>query len=372
MNLSWLGGCLPFLLLVQDPPPPRPDLVARYAAILEKGPPDRRTLAAQALLSLGRSGFAALRKATDADPDLAKTVAVPPGGPPPALALVRLPPLGDDDVRAREAVKARDESAVRQLGTVAEPHLWEALDASPNRAALAALYAWPRPRGRPSPALKAELERGRDFDVSNRPLSEVLNETTVSWILLSPRDERVTLRLRGVTLADFLAAAAPHLAAVGEGDLLILVPHDRLGFADPAPAVWATADLAPKIETALDALARGDSGPIDALTGVGAYHALRRAARSGGEAFAERARAMRKSLAQRVYFIDPPKDDGEPITLSPAGSNRATVAAFEKAAGFAFEAVDARRLDEAAPAFRFRGIPAGLAARALAFRLNRL
>jgi hypothetical protein len=320
MNLPCPGGFLLFLLLLQDPPAPRPDLVARYARILEKGPDHRRDLATRALLSLGRSGHAALRRA-----DL-----------PPAIALVRLPAIGDDDSRAREAVRELNEDAIRRFGTLAEPFLWEALDTSPARAAslLRALYSPPdaAPPGRPSAALKAELDRRRDFDVTDRPLSELLNESPLSWILLSPRDERISLKLRGVSLRDFLRAAAPKLAAVPEGDLLILAPAERIASAEPGSVVWAPSDLVPKIEAALE------GGPVDGLTGVGAYHALRCA----GPAFAERASAMRKQLAQRVYFVDAPADDGPAITLSPTGNTQATLAAFEKAAGFPFEAVDSK------------------------------
>jgi len=82
---------------------------------------------------------------------------------------------------------------------------------------------------------------------------------------------------------------------------------------------------------------------------------------------------MKKLLEQRIYFIDGPADDGPRLDLAPAGATaRETIAAFEKAAGFALDIADRSRLDGAPPAFRFRGIPARLAARVLAFRLNRL
>ncbi len=378
MNLPWRGGAL-FLLLAAFSVQDRPDLAARYASILEKGPDARRDLAARALLSLGRPGHEAFKRVLAANPGLAKTLPAP-GDLPPPLALVRITRFPDEEKRAREDATS-SEPPRHAIGTAAEPFLWEALESrdavTATRAGglLRELYRPPDPAtpGRPSEALRAALDRKRDFDVADRPLSDVLNEESLSWILMSPRDERITLRMKGVTLREFLRLVAPKLAAVPLGDLLVLAPPDRIASAESGDVVWAPSELAPRIETALDALAQGDGAPIDGLTGVGAYHALRRAARSGGAAFTARADAMRKLLEQRIYFIDAPADDGPPLELSPVGKAAAqTVAAFEKAAGFALDIADRSRLDGAPPAFRFRGIPARLAARVLAFRLNRL
>ena len=362
-------------ILMQDPPLPRPDLAARYALVLEKGPDGRRDLAARALLSLGRPGHDALRRVLAANPGLAKSVP-PPGDLPPPVALVRIPADTLEEAKAREA--GTDDS-VRRFGTFAEAYLWEALDsrdaAIATRAAglLRRLYTAPDPAtpGRPSDALRAALDLKRDFDISDRALTEFLAGEPLSWILLSPRDERVTVRLKGVTLRDFLRIAAPKLAAVPVGDLLILAPPDRIASAEPDDAVWAPSELAPRIEAELDALARGEEGPINGLTGVGACHALGRAARTGGGKFSTKAGEMLKQVEQRVFFIG--DDGGPPLTLSPAGATaRETVAAFEKASGTALEILDKSRLDGAPPAFRFRGVPTRLAGRALAFRLNRM
>jgi len=388
MNLPSRGGLL-FLALAalgaQEVPPPRPDLAARFASILEKGPDARRDLAGRALLGLGRPGHDALKRVLAARPELAKT-APPPGDLPPALALVRIPAFTDDEMHARDAVAASawmpaTEASIRRFGTLAETYLWEALDVRDAATAVRAgallrgLYTPPNDGtpGRPSDALRAALDRKRDFDVSDRTLADFLTGESFSWILMSPRDERFTLRLRGATLRDFLRSAAPKLAAVPVGDLLVLVPADRVASTEPGDVVWAPSELAARIESALDALALGNGAPIDGLTGVGAYHALKRAARSGGAAFTVRADAMRKLLDQRVFFIDGAADDGPPLDLSPTGTTaRETVAAFEKSAGFALEVLDRSRLDLGPPAFRFRGVPARLAARALAFRLNRV
>lgn len=377
MNFPWRGGFLFLLLAAQDPAPARPDLVSRYAAILENGPESRRDLAARALLTLGRPGHDALRRVLAAKPELAKSV-IAPGDQPPPLALVRITPSPDDEKRAREAATATVPISNFSRAD-AEPFLWEALDSRDAGIAISArtilreLYTPPplAPPGRPSPALRAALDRKRDFDVTDGALTAVLHEEPISWILMSPRDERVTLRLSGVTLRDFFRLAVPKLAAVPVGDLLILIPPDRIATAEPGDAVWAPSDLAPRIEAALDALAKGEEGPIHGLTGAGVYHALKRAARSGGEKFSAKAGEMRKQLETRLFFIG--DDGGPPLTLSPTGATaQATVAAFEKAAGFAIEISDKSKLDGAPPAFRFRGVPARLAARALAFRLNRI
>ncbi|HZL71623.1 MAG TPA: hypothetical protein VFC86_04125 [Planctomycetota bacterium] len=354
MNFPWRGGLLFALLFTQDPAPARPDLAAQYAAILENGPESRRDLAARALLSLGKPGYEALKRVLAAKPEFAKSVAAP-GDQPPPTALVRIAPAD-------------------------EPRLWEALDSPDPAAVLRAaralrdLYAAPDSAtpGRPSQALSAELNRRRDFDLTGRSLIEFLKEEPVSWILMSPRDERITLKLKGVTLRDFFRIATPKLAAVAWGDLLLLVPPDRIAAADPPGAVWAPSELAPRIELALDALARGDDGPINALTGAGAYHALKRAARSPGDPFSTKADEMRRQLEQRIFFVGAPDEDqGKSLEVSTAGTTaKETIAAFEKAAGVAIEVTNKSRLDGSPPAFRFRGIPARLAARALTFRVN--
>ena len=377
MTFPWRGGAFIALLFVQEPAPARRDLVATYAAILEKGPDARRDLSARALLSLGRPGYDALKRAIAAKPELAKSV-TSPGDQPPSSALVRIPPFQDAEKDARTVVMS-DPAAAGPLGALAEPFLWEALD-SPDAAtatraagALRRLYTAPdpAPAGRPSDALRVELDRKRDFDLSDRPLTAFLGGESISWILMSPRDERITIRMKGVTLRDFFRIATPHLAAVPVGDLVILAPPERIAPVDPPPAVWAPSELAPRIEAALDALARGEEGPIHGLTGVGAYHALKRAARTGGERFSTKAGEMLQQLEQRVFFIG--EDAGPPLALAPTGPTaQATVAAFEKAAGFPLGIVEKSRLEGPPPAFRFRGIPARLAARALAFRINRI
>lgn len=373
MTIPWRGGLLFIFLFTQDPAPARPDLVSVYALILDKGPDSRRDLASRALLSLGRPGYDALKRVLSEKPELAKTV-MRPGDLPPPVALVR---IAGFPVEGK--VSHVPDGLVRSSGTMAEPYLWKALD-SPDPDAvtragrlLRELYAPPddAPAGRPSDAIRAALDRRRDFDLSDQSLVSFLGGEAFSWILMSPRDERITLRLSGVTLRDFFRHATPRLAAVPVGDLLILIPADRIAMADPGPAVWAPSDLAPRIELALEALGRGDAAPIDGITGVGAYQALKRA--GGGTEFSRRADAMRALLAQRVYFIDGSGDEGPPITISPAGSTtQATVDAFEKAAGFGLGNLDKSRLELAPPAFRFRGIPVRLAASALRFRINYL
>jgi hypothetical protein len=383
MNIPWRGGLLFVLLFTQDPAPVRPDLVSDYASILDQGPDSRRDLAARALLSLGRPGYDALKRVLARKPELAKSV-MRPGDLPPPIALVRIPWTASDVGKLREMVEAGvgiDTEAwkIREFGAPAEPFLWEALDSrNPHVVTQAGrllreLYTPPdpAPAGRASDAIRAALDRTRDFDLSDRSLVSFLGGEAFSWILMSPRDERITLRMTGVTLRDFFRIATPKLAAVPVDDLLILIPADRIAMAEPGPAVWAPGDLAGRIELALDALGRGDVAPIDGITGVGAYQALKRA--GGAIEFSKRADAMRKLLAQRVYFIEGPADEGPPITISPAGSTaQATVEAFEKAAGFGLENLDKSRLELAPPAFRFRGIPVRLAARALQFRINYL
>ena len=343
MNLPWRGGLLIALLFAQEPAPPRPDLVAKYASILDKGPDDRRDLAARALMSLGRPGYEALKRAIAAKPELSKVIHAP-GDEPPQTALIRI--------------------------GLEEDALWASLDSTTALGAarrLRELYAAPDPAtpGRASEALRSALDRPRDFDLSDRSLAAFLGDEPISWILLAPRDERITIRLKGVTLRDFLRIAMPKLAAVPVGDLLVLVPPDRIAGAEPADAIWAPADLAPRIEIALAALAKGEEGPINGLTGVGVYHALVRGK------YAARAAEVRKQLEQRVFFIDAAPDEGKAVTLAPTGTAaKETVAAFEKTAGLKLELRDSKKLDDAPPAFRFRGIPAKLAARALAFRLN--
>jgi hypothetical protein len=347
MNLPWRGGFLFLLLALQDPAPARPDLVAKYAAILDQGPDARRDLAARALLSLGRPGYEALKRALAAKPDLAKVV-IAPGDAPPPTAWVRI--------------------------EFNESELWQSLDSTDPAAAAGAarrlrhLYTPPDPAppGLPSTRLAEELSRKRDFDFIDRSLIDFLKGEPISWILMSPRDERITLRMKEVTLSDVFRIALAKFAAVPVGDLLILIPPDRIASAEPGTAVWAPSDLAPRIETALDALARGDEAPINGLTGVGVYHALKRAKHVA------KAEEVRKQLEQRVFFIDAPGDDGAPVTLSPGTTAAATVAAFEKAAGLKIEIGDPARLEGSTPAFRFQNVPAKLAARALAFRLNRI
>jgi hypothetical protein len=372
MNHPWPGGLLLALVFLQDPAPVRPDLVAKYAAILENGPESRRDLAARALLTLGRPGCEALKRSPDRD-------SLPP-------ALVRIPTAGNDEAAIRKLLDSCGEknadALIRSLGTRAEHLLWERLDASdPSIVAASArllreLYAAPDPAkmGRPSAALDAELDRRRTFDVNDRPLAEILGEESFSWILMMPRNERITVRLRDVTLRDFFRIATPNLAAVPVGDLLIVIPPDRIAHAEPGDTAWAPSELAPRIESALDALAKGDEGPIRGLTGVGVYHSLLCAARDQvGDAFRRRAREMKKQLEQRVCFIEPAPDEGKGVTIGPSGATaQATVAAFEKESGLALELLKSTKLDGAPPAFRFRNVPARLAARALAFRLNHI
>ncbi|HEU4338653.1 MAG TPA: hypothetical protein VFS19_01175 [Planctomycetota bacterium] len=384
MNLPWRGGLLFALLFAQDPTPPRPDLVAKYSAILDKGPDERRDLAARALLSLGRPGYEALKRAIAAKPEIAKAV-VAPGDQPPTHALVRIPPFGTDEEKARLAVNgpstiSHSDEPIPGFGTLAEPFLWETLDCPDAhlsaRAArqLRKLYTTPdgTPAGRPSSALRAELNRKRDFELTDRSLIDFLKGEPISWIFMSPRDERITTKLNGVTLLDVLRTALPKFAAVPIGDLLILIPPDRISFAEAGNTVWAPADLAPRIEGALVALAKGEDGPINGVTGVGAYHALQRAARSGGDRFTQKAGEMRLQLNQRVFFFGPAHYEGPPLTLSPATTAPATVAALEKSAGIKIEIADPARLEGSTVAFNFRGVPAKLAARALAFRLNHI
>ena len=348
MNLPWRGGLLIALLSAQDPAPARPGLVAQYASILDQGPAERRELAARALLSLGRPGYEALKRAIAAKPELAKGI-VAPGDAPPPTALVR---MGSD-----------------------ESLLWQSLDSPDSEAATRAarrlreLYAPPDPAtpGRASVALRSALDRPRDFDLTDRSLASFLSDESFSWILMSPRDERITIRLKGVTLRDFFRVATPKLAAVAVGDLLILIPPDRIASAEPPEAIWAPANLAPRIETALAALAKGEEGPINGLTGVGVYHALIRGK------FAARAADVRKQLEQRVFFIDAAPEEGKAVTFAPTGTTaKETVAAFEKEAGLKIDLLASTKLDGAPPAFRFRGITAKLSARALAFRLNHI
>ena len=382
MKLPWRGGLLLFLLVLQDP---NSDRIARFTAIMEKGPDSHRDLAARGLLSLGRPGYEALRRVLASKPDLAKSVPAPGDSPPPA-ALVRIPAFGDEEAKAREAAAtlSRNDLAtdvIYSLGSVAEPFLWETLASRDILggmrafAALRSLYTPPdhASAGWPSDALRSALETRRTFDVTDQSLAAILAAQPISWILMAPRDERITIKLREVTLRDFLRIALPKLAAIPIGDLLILIPPDRIAPVEPPAAVWATADLAPRIEAAIAALAKGDEGPAAGLTGVGAYHALRRAARLGGPAMAARADEIRKPLEQRILFVNPESDPATPVTLAPVGTSaRETRAAFEKAAGAPLVILDASRLDAAPPAFRFRGIPAKLAARVLEFRLNRI
>lgn len=354
MTFPWRGGLLFALLFTQDPAPARPDLASKYAAILENGPESRRDLAARALLSLGRPGYDVLKRVLAAKPELAKSV-IAPGDQPPPTALVRIRP--DDELPWWNTLDAPDPAvAGRAARTLRD------LYAAPDSAT----------PGRPSQALSAELNRRRDFELAGRSLIEFLKEERFSWILMSPRDEWVTLKMKGVTLRDFFRMATPKLAAVAWGDLLILAPPDRITATDPPDAVWAPSELAPRLELALDALARGDDGPIGGLTGAGAYHALKRAARSPGDSFSTKADEMRRQLEQRIFFVGAPDDDqGKPLDASTTGTTaKETIAAFEKAAGVAIELTDKSRLDGAPPAFRFRGVPSRLAARAFAFRVN--
>lgn len=385
MNLARRGAL--FLLLILPgaaQEPARPDLAARFSRLAEEGPEPKRDLAARALRSLGPAGHEALRRLAKARPDLADKLPSP-DAPPLAVAIVRLPAAPGDEAKARTAIAglARGnaeaqaaEKILRELGTVAELPLWEALDAreagvsSQAAGLLRKLYAPPENAapGFPSDDLKAELDRRRDFDVADRTLAQILKEEPFSWILMIPRDEPLTLRMRGVSLRDFFRLAAPRLAAVPVGNLLILIPPDRVATAEPPDVVWAPTELAPKIETALDALAKGIDRPIEGLAGVSVYHALRKAARS------ERAALMRSRLEQRYFFVDAAaSDEGPPVDLDPAGSTAGeAVAAFEKAAGRRLEVLDRARLDGLPPAFRFRKVPADRARRALEFRLNRI
>ncbi|HTF57886.1 MAG TPA: hypothetical protein VK661_11705 [Planctomycetota bacterium] len=391
MNLARRGGLLLFLLLpgaAQEPA--RPDLAARFSRLAEEGPEPKRDLAARALRSLGPSGHEALRRLLKAHPDLADKLPSP-DAPPLGVAIVRVSAAPGDEGKGRAAIAAlargnteaqAAEKILGELGTSAETVLWEALDAREAgvsaRAAglLRKLYTPPDEAspGFPSDDLKVELDRRRDFDIADRTLAQILKEETFSWILMIPRDPPVTFRMRGVTLRDFLRLAAPKLSAVPVGNLLVLIPPDRVATAEAADVVWAPTDLAPRIEAALDALAKGIDRPIEGLAGVSVYHALRKAARSGSRALAERAARMRSRLEQRFFFVDAAAgDEGPPVDLDPAGSTAAeAVAAFEKAAGRRLEVLDRSRLDGLTPAFRFRKVPADRARRALEFRLNRI
>lgn len=392
MNQARRGGLFLLLLLpgAQETAPARPDLVARYAKVAEEGSEPRRDLAARALRALGPAGHEALRRLLKARPDLADTLPSPDAAPL-AVAIVRVPASSADEGKARAAIAALGrgnaesraaEKVLGELGTAAESLLWDALDSreagvsSRSAGLLRKLYAPPDdgPPGFPSDDLKAELERRRDFDVAGRTLAQILKEEPFSWILMIPRDEPLTLRMRGVTLRDFLRFAAPKLAAVPVGNLLVLIPPDRVATAEPGDVVWAPTDLAPRIEAALDALAKGNDGPIEGLAGVNLYHSLRKAARSGITSLADRAAQMRSRLEQRFFFVDAAAGAEEPqVDLDPAGLTAGeAVAAFEKAAGRRLEVLDRSRLDGLPPAFRFRKVPADRARRALEFRLNRV
>jgi hypothetical protein len=349
MNLPW-RGLISFLLIFIAAQDPAPDLVAQYSEVLATGPEARRDLAARALLSLGRPGHDALRRALAASPALAKSVTLP--AEPPALALVRSPADARDEAESWKALDSPD-SAVRARATLRELYTPPADPVPP----------------RPSPALKAHLDRKRDFHVADRLLTDLLRDEPVSWILLGQRVDRVTLTLRDVSFRDFLRAAAPQLAAVPVGELLVLVPADRVASVEPPPAVWAPADQVRPLEAALDALDRDDDGPIGALTGVAVYHALKR----GGEKRAKRADDLRAQLRQRIFFIGERGDDEGPKVTSESKGEAKTgemLAAFEKQAGRAVAVRSKDALDQRAPEFRFRDIPAALAARALEFRLN--
>jgi len=385
MNLARRGGLFFLLILpVAAQEPARPDLAARFSRLVEDGPEPKRDLAVRALRALGPPGHEALLRLLKARPDLAGTLPAP-DAPPLAAAIVRVPATPADVAKARAAITALTggnaegqaaEKTLRELGTVAEPLLWEALDAreagvsSQAAGLLRKLYAPPENAapGYPSDDLKAELERRRDFDVSDRTLAQILKDEPISWILMRPRDEPLTLRMRGVSLRDFLRLAAPNLAAVPVGNLLVLIAPDRIATGEPPDVVWAPTDIAPRIEAALDALAKGVDRPIEGLAGVSVYHALRKAG------LAERAAQMRKRLEQRFFFVDAAaKDEGTPIDFDPAGfTAMEAVSAFEKAAGRRLEGLDRSRLDGLPPAFRFRKVPAERARRALEFRLTRV
>lgn len=377
-------------ILLQDPPLPRPDLAARLAEIAAKAPESRREMAVRGLRTLGAAGHAALLGVLRSHPELSRYAPPPEEGkplPPSAAAAVRIPVFPGDANAARDAVAKlggddAGEAAVRALGLAAESALWDAMETGPAdlatrcAAILRRLYAPPidEPPSRPSDALRAELARKRDFDVSDRTIAQVLEGESFSWILMEGRQRPATVKLQGVTLADFLRIAFPDFAAVGAGDLLVLLAPDRAGCAEPGEVVWVPSDLAPKLEAALVHLAGGRPAPMESLGGLGVLHALRRAARSGGALFAAKADEMKRKLERRVFFVDAASaGDGPPVDLAPAGTSVAeTLAAFEKATGLAVEVAVKSRGDEPPFPFRFRKLPARLARRALEFRVNRI
>jgi len=378
MNLPWRGGFLLLALAFQDPaPPPVPDLVARYTEILTKGPENQRDLAARALLSLGRPGYGAYKEALAVNPDLAKSA--PPLGAPPALSLVRFPRDPQWEQKCKDALATRVEGLLVRCPVEAESVLWEALN-SPDkyadaqaRSALRALYAAPPDPAIPLLALGRELDQRRSFDVSEKTLAEVMEGEDFSWILMAPRPERISLKLRDVSLRDFLRMAAPDWVAIPIRTLLILIPRDRVALVEPPLTAWASTDLAPRLESALVALTLNETGPIKALTGVTVYHALRRSLRLNAEA-GQLADDLRKQLQQRVYFIDEREErKGALVSLEPRGRKTAEMLAeFERLSKRAIKVRSNDVLDQRAPDFRFKDIPAEQAARALEFRLNYL
>jgi hypothetical protein len=380
-------------ILIQDPPLPRPDLPSRLAEIAAKAAEPRRELAVRGLRSLGAAGHEALLRVLRSHPELTRHLKLPEEGkplPPHATAAVRIPVFPSEPRRAREAVaklggdaasRAAGETALRAFGLAAESELWDAVESerADVAAACAAIlrrhYAPPgdEPPSRPSEALRAELARKRTFDVADRTIAQILEGESFSWILMEGRGRPVTVKMQGVTLSDFLRIAFPDLAAVGAGDLLVLAAPGRAGRAEPDDVVWVPSDFAPKLEAALEHLAEGRPAAIDALGGPGVMHALRRAARSGGPVFAAKADEVRRKLERRIFFIDPaPGDDGPPVDLAPVGGSVAeTLAAFEKATGRTVEVAVKSRADDPPFSLRFRRLPAGLAQRALDFRVNR-